>query len=351
MKTEAVCRGKAPNDGFCDLKFDAMSKRLLSLAAGGPLALIIHARPDGDCIGSAAALAGLLKVLGCRSAVVSSDPLPARLSFIIPSDGSLSFFSDPGDAGIFGPGCRAVALDVAAPSQLGDLEGKYDILLTVDHHAGSTRFSDRYVDPTASATGEIIWRIARSWMRTGAISSVPKETAFACYAAITSDTGCFRYSSVTPATHRIAAQLVEQVPEHAEIDRRLFEIKSAGRLAAEKLAMELLRTYLGGEVSVCAASRAQIDGAGLPQEELDAFVDVARAVDGVKIALSVREEEPGRFRVSARSNSDADVSALCAGFGGGGHLKAAGCLITADSIEEAVSLLVGGASRLLGARS
>ncbi|MBO4322592.1 MAG: DHH family phosphoesterase [Clostridia bacterium] len=334
-------------DGFSDLRFDPASKKLLSLASGGPLALLVHARPDGDCVGSAVALAHLLGLLGCPSAIVSSDPLPARLSFLIPEGGGV-VFSDGQTDGIFGPGCRAVALDVAAPSQLGSLEGRYDILFSIDHHSGSTRFSDRYVDPAASATGEIIWRIARNWMRTGAVSSIPHGTAFACYAAISSDTGCFRYSNVTPATHRIAAQLVELVPEHSEIDRRLFEIKTPGRIAAEKLAMEILKTCFDGEVSVCAVSAEQISEAGLPYDELDALVDVARAVDGVKIALSVREEKPGSFRVSARSNSDADVSALCARFGGGGHVKAAGCSVFADSLGEAVSSVTAAAGELLG---
>ena len=112
--------------------------------------------------------------------------------------------------------------------------------------------------------------------------------------------------------------------------------------------MEILKTCFDGEVSVCAVSAEQISEAGLPYDELDALVDVARAVDGVKIALSVREEKPGSFRVSARSNSDADVSALCARFGGGGHVKAAGCSVFADSLGEAVSSVTAAAGELLG---
>ncbi|MBQ7592335.1 MAG: DHH family phosphoesterase [Clostridia bacterium] len=327
-----------------ELSFDTMTKHLLRAASEGPLALLIHARPDGDCVGSAYALSELLRCVGCETAVVCSDRMPSRLSFLAPDGRG---FEAGVPEGRFGEGARAIALDVGASSQLGSLEGKYDVVLTIDHHSGSAPFSPVYLDASASATGEIVWRIARNWYRTGVISGIPDGVAYACYAAISSDTGCFRYSNVTAATHRIAAQLVGMVPDHAGIDRRLFEIKTPGRIAAEKAAIELLRSYHGGDIAVCPISREQILESGLPYEELDALIDVARSVDGVKLAFSVRGERDGTYRVSARSNSDIDVSQICAGFGGGGHVKAAGCTVRAASIEEATHMVVAAAEKKL----
>lgn len=326
---------RSESRGFAALSFDRMTRRLLSIASEGPLALIVHARPDGDCIGSGFATAKLLAEAGCRCRVVCPDPMPERLAFLdLTGQGDIT---PPPEGAEFGPGSRAVALDVAAPSLFGGLDKQYDILLTIDHHDSSTPVSDRYLDPGASATGEIVWRIAKNWLRTGVIRSIPHETAYAAYAAISSDTGCFRFPNVTPATHRIAAQLISELPEHADIDRRLFEIKTPARIAAEKTALELLRVSDDGKISVCAISNEMIRKCALPQSELDALTDVARSVDGVEVAVAVREEEPGRYRVSLRSNGSANVSAVCGVFGGGGHRRAAGCTLESDDMEKVLS--------------
>ncbi|MBR4033916.1 MAG: DHH family phosphoesterase, partial [Clostridia bacterium] len=152
------------------LTFKSACRALYDLSRSGKLALLVHARPDGDCIGSAYATAALLASVGCRAHVVCADPLPARLRFIAESSGfdpEITVDKLPED---FLPGnVSAVALDIAAATQLGNLEGKYNIALSFDHHARSTPFSDHYLSAEASATGEIVWRIAREWIRMGYI--------------------------------------------------------------------------------------------------------------------------------------------------------------------------------------
>ena len=331
--------------GAADIPFDRMSRRLFALAQEGPLAILIHARPDGDCVGSGFAISALLASAGFRSRVVCPDPMPERLAFLdVTGQGEIT---PPAQGEEFGPGSRAVSVDVAAPALFGGLDEKYRILLGIDHHESSTPVSDRYNDPTASAAGEIVWRIAKNWLRTGIIPSIPHEAAFAAYAAISSDTGCFRFPSVTPTTHRIAAQLLSEVPEHGEIDRRLFEIKTPGRIAAEKAALELLRVSDDGRIAWCAISADMIREIGLPQYELDALTDVARSVEGAEIAIAVREEKPGVFRISLRSAGAIDVSRICSEFGGGGHRRAAGCTIRAGSVDEATEQVLAAARRAL----
>ncbi len=340
----------ADGGGFSELTFDAMTHYLYRYAGEGPLALIAHTRPDGDCIGSAFAMRALLEAIGCRSRVVCADRLPARLRFI--ARGAQDEIEAGTAKGDFAPGAgnRAVAIDVAAPSQLGSLEGQYDIVLVLDHHRCSLPVADRYLDSTAAATGEIVWRIARSWLRAGLIESIPREVSEAVYAAISSDTGCFRYSNVTAATHRIAAKLIGEIPDHAEIDRLLFEVRTEGRIRAEKAALDALRLYGGGRIAVCPMSRETVASLSIEYEDLDALIDVARSAGGAELAFSVREEGDGVYRVSARSNADADVAALCAGFGGGGHTRAAGCVIEAASLDAAVDILLSEAGKLLAGK-
>ena len=331
-----------------NLTFKAACRSLYELSRRGKLALLVHARPDGDCIGSAYATAVLLAAVGCHARIVCADPLPARLRFIAEHacrETDITLDKLPED---FAPGkVTAVALDIAAPTQLGCLEGKYDIALSFDHHARSTPFCDRYLSADASATGEIVWRIAREWIRMGYIDSIPSAVAPAIYAAISSDTGCFRYSNVTPATHRTAAQLIALIPSHSDIDRLLFETKTPGRLAAEKAALDLLTFAANGKIAVCSISLDQISAHNLASEDLDALIDIARSVAGVEVAFSIREETESSYRVSARSNSNADVSSLCAYFGGGGHVKAAGCTVNAESIEMAKEIILERAERLV----
>ena len=97
------------------------------------LRLLVHARPDGDCIGSAFAMSVLLGELGCETRIVCSDKLPERLKFI--GEGIQEEILPDGATGAFAAGGRAISLDVASPTQLGELEGKYNILLAIDHHA------------------------------------------------------------------------------------------------------------------------------------------------------------------------------------------------------------------------
>lgn len=334
---------------FRDLTFDEFCLRLEDVAKCGRLALLTHTHPDGDCIGSAAAMAALLGQLGCDCRIVCADSIPGRLEFLLPR--SQTDITPESLPEAFRPGaCPAVALDVASPGQLGRLDGLYDIKLTADHHVSSAPISDRFLDGEASAAGEIVWRVAVDLKKRGLISRIPRRTAMCCYAAISSDTGCFRYSNVTPETHRIAARLVKRVKDHADVDRLLFDTKTPGRLAAEAAAAGSLRIFSGGDITVSAFSLEDMERKNIPTDETEAFIEVARTLAGTKIALSVREDptEPGKYRVSARSNSDADVSAVCRAFGGGGHVKAAGCSVFATDLNSAVLAVVAEAEKQLG---
>ena len=137
-------RKRTEKSGFSDVSFDTMTRRLLSLAQQGPLTILIHARPDGDCVGSGFAIAALLASAGCEARVVCADPIPERLEFLNVTGQKGTLPPSAGEP--FGPGSRAVSVDIAAPALFGGLDSEYDVLLGIDHHDSSTAVSDRYND-------------------------------------------------------------------------------------------------------------------------------------------------------------------------------------------------------------
>jgi phosphoesterase RecJ-like protein len=178
-------------------------------------------------------------------------------------------------------------------------------------------------------------------LRTGRIPAIPAEVDRLLYAAISSDTGCFRYSNAGPEAHKAAAALLEAGFDAADINHRLFGVKSHKLLLAEKLGFERLRLYADGKVAIVDMPMSVKRLHGLTDEHLETLVDVARGLQGVQVAAAIRQpSDEGVYRVSMRSSCHVDVSLICASFGGGGHVKAAGCTIVCDQGIEAVVEIV-----------
>ena len=161
------------------------------------------------------------------------------------------------------------------------------------------------------------------------------------YASISSDTGCFRYSNASPETHRAVAELLESKPDAAEINHRLFGVKSFDLLRAEKVGFDRLRLFADGKLGIVDMPYAVKTEMGFSDEHFDTLVDIARGLQGVQVAAAIRQPtDEGLYRVSMRSSCHVDVAAVCAEFGGGGHIKAAGCTITCEGgMEEVVKMI------------
>ena len=301
--------------------------------------IICHTRPDGDAIGSAFALKEILRQIGCEAYCICADEVPKRLKFLTASIQSSSLIDAiPED---FVPE-RVITVDTASLSQMGKLESFFgsNVDIMIDHHKVGEPYADHYIDPMAAATGEIIFKLAEALL-TSKGKTIPFNVCKCLYAAISSDTGCFKYSNVTPTTHIAAASLIKNGIDAAEINRLLFDTKSPARLHAEKVGLDNLKLCFDGRVAVVALDHGDIERLGIDHEEFDAFIDAARCVEGAEVAISVRRASPDEnFRVSMRSMSKVDVSSVCSAFGGGGHVKAAGCSIEADSVQEAVEKLL-----------
>ena len=297
--------------------------------------IICHARPDGDAIGSAFALKEILRQTGSEAYCICESEVPKRLKFLTSEIQSSSLITAIPEN--FIPE-RVITVDTASLSQMGKLENffKDSVDIMIDHHRVGEPYADHYIDATAAATGEIIYRIADALLSAKG-KPIPLAVCKCLYAAISSDTGCFKYSNVTPSTHIVAASLIKNGVDGAEINRLLFDTKSPARLHAEKVGLDNIKLCFDGRVALVALDCDALEALAVDPEEYDAFIDAARLVEGAEVAVSVRRTSPDEaFRVSMRSMSNADVSEICAAFGGGGHVKAAGCSIEASSVEEAV---------------
>lgn len=302
--------------------------------------ILFHARPDGDAVGSAFALRLLLEASGSRAWCMCQNEVPQRLAFL--SEGiqeSALPASLPKD---FEPE-RIVAVDTASAAQLGELYDRFQgrIDLKLDHHSKGDHYADYFIMENAAAAGEIVFDISREFLKQGWIRALPKKLDFCLYTAISSDTGCFKYSNVTPRTHIRSADLLNSGIDTAGINQLLFDSKSMEVLAAEKAGFDTLKMFRDGKIAVVYFTYDMKQKLGILDEHMETLIDVARSVEGVEVAIAVRQPtEKKEFRVSTRSQGSVDVSIVCAEFGGGGHTRASGCTIIADSIEHAADLVV-----------
>ena len=312
---------------------------LSRLQEPGDTLILFHRNPDADAIGSAFALKELLSALGSRAWCVCGQEIPANLRFLCDAEQESVL---PGSIPFDFRSQRIVSVDVASPAQLGDLETLYGdrVDLMIDHHGKGTPFADHFIQPLAAATGEILFDLATDLSAQGLHLFTP-TLCQKLYAAISADTGCFRFSNVTPETHRRAAVLLTHGIDSAAINHQLFESRSFRQIKAEGAGIERLGIYRDGKVAAIAFPYELKRSMELSEDELGTLIDVARSVEGVLVAFVVRQPDPEPvFRVSMRSACDFDVSAVCANFGGGGHRRAAGCTFRADTMDKALDLLL-----------
>ncbi|HHT54574.1 MAG TPA: hypothetical protein GX011_06595 [Clostridiales bacterium] len=323
---------------FAELDFVGLCDRLAEKKA---TLVIFHAHPDGDAVGSAFSLSLLLGAAGSPTFCVCADEVPRRYVFAV--EGLQSGVLPENLPGNFKYE-RIISVDTPSTSQMGRLaalfEDKIDIM--IDHHSRGEIYADNYIDPSAAATGEIIYDISREFLRRGLIKIIPERFFLLAYIAIATDTGCFCYSNTTPATHMRAADLMCGGSfDYVDVNYRLFAAKTQEELKITRAALENIQYFGSGEISVVSLDFGQKTALGVPDEYLDILIDVARSVEGVKVAVSVKQLGPDNtYRASLRSNCEVDVSAVCARFGGGGHKKAAGCTVSAKSMSEAIGMLV-----------
>lgn len=281
-----------------------------------------HASPDGDTLGSASALLRGLSSLGKQVDFLCADPVPEKFSYL--------FAGLP--LGGFEP-AHVMTVDVADKALLGKAPQELvaRVELAIDHHGTHVPFApQRWVEPEAAATTEMIFALL------GALGvKITPAMADSLYTGLTTDTGCFRYRSVTPRTHRIAADLLELGAQSGDINQRMFESKSRGQVEAERIAMDSLAFFSQGLVAILEVPYSLFAQTGVEENDLDGIASLPREIQGVVLGVTLKEKADGKVKVSVRANPPADASQLCSRLGGGGHQGAAGCSLGQVTLEQA----------------
>ncbi len=298
--------------------------------------VLMHRRPDGDTVGTAAALIEVFAALGIQAEYACADAVPERLKFLMEGRTKAESLE----------GRELVAVDVAAPEQLGALIDLHErTRIMIDHHAVGKPFADYYIFPDASSAGETLFDVIDELILMKKLTLTPK-IAYPLYAAISSDTGGFIYSSTTAKTYRRAAALVETGIDFADINHKLFNSKSESQLRAEGFIASKLATAADGRVAYATLTRAEREALGVSSEHFETAIDVIRSLLGAEIALFVKENDDGTIRASLRSTG-ADVARVASLFSGGGHIRASGCSPVADSAEEAAEMIITEIKKIL----
>lgn len=291
--------------------------------------ILLHTRPDGDTVGSASALIKMLRKVGIEARYASADKIPDRLSFLLAGEKRAEAL----DSG------ELVAIDVASPAQLGAYSNIADkVILTIDHHRVNSPFSDNFTLADASSAGETLFSVLLELTEMNKCE-LDEEIAYPLYASVSSDTGGFVFSSASADTYRIAAALIETGIDFADINRRLFHSKSPEQIKAEGFIASRLMTASEGKISYATLSKKDRESLGISGEHFETAIDIVRSIRNSEIAIFVRENDDGSIKASMRSVGF-NVAEVAAQFGGGGHIRAAGCTLPVNSAEEGAMLLI-----------
>ena len=286
--------------------------------------LVTHRNPDGDTMGSAAALCSALRRVGKTAFLLANPQVIAKLlpfvePYYAPADFAASY---------------TVAVDVATEKMLAQgFSGPVD--LCIDHHPSNSHYAGaECIDPERAACGEIVLRIIRELC-----GDLTKEEADLLYIALSTDCGCFQYANTDALALRHAAELLEAGADNARLNLLFFRKVSAARIKLEGLIYRNMSFHRDGKVVVAIVTDEMLAQAGATEDDCDDLAGLAGRAECGEVCITIRDWPGGASKVSVRSQDSFDSCALCARFGGGGHKMAAGCNIPVPPVEARELLL------------
>lgn len=321
-----------------EARFPAVREARNVLLASRRAVLTTHLNADGDGAGSQAALVSWLRANGTEAWIINPTPFPDMFRFLLddPSwvveagSGRAQHLCDQADL--------AVVLDTGEVPRIGRVRSLIRELptLVVDHHQpgeqpiGGTSLRD----PEACATGELVFDVilAAGGPWTGA-------TIRGLYVAILTDTGSFRFTNATPASHRVAAELIARGVDPEEMYARVYGAAPLTRYRLLRRALDTLELDEESGIAWMVVPTDALKELNATPEDLEGMVDVPRGIQGAHVGLLFRQTTTGEVKVSLRSNGPVNVNEIAKRFGGGGHIKASGAMVPGP-MEAAVALVV-----------
>ena len=291
-----------------------------------------HINPDGDNIGSCLALALALKNEDKDIMVLKSDIIPARFSFLPGIDLIKQYGNEFKDIDLF------IALDCGDEYRLGDNKAILEAAkstINIDHHISNSNFADiNIVDDKAAATGELIYYFIQQMN-----IEFDKDIATNLYTAISTDTGSFKFESVTSNTHRIIADLLDYGIDKNSINLNLYESMTFTQMKLFIKSLSTLETFNDAEIAFIKVTQEMLRETGASFEDAEGIISFVRKIATVEVACILKELDTENIKVSLRTKKYIDASKICGKFNGGGHKRAAGCTIY-NNVEEAKKLVL-----------
>lgn len=313
------------------------------LAGEDRFLLVTHVNPDGDAIGSVLGMHLALREMGKTSWPVSGEKFPELYGFL---PGIEDVVCETQQVAALNPGW-IVAMDTATKERIsGDIKpfGKKVPVLNIDHHGTNPLYGlINVVDPTATSTAEIVFRLLK---KAGYKLSI--DVAKCLYTGLVTDTGCFRFSGVNSKTMNLAAELLEPGIDAYEITRFLYEEFPLSRMELEMLVLSRCQILLQGRLVISTLYYEDFNRLAAPLSESENLVDRLRENRGVQVGILMTQVSDNVVRVSFRSKGSVDVASVARPFGGGGHRSAAGLRSTMP-LAELKECLVEAVDRALAA--
>lgn len=282
--------------------------------------ILTHLRPDGDTVGSAAALCEGLRALGKTAYLLPNPGL---------TDTTAPYFRPCAAWAGFEPR-QVVSVDIATVDLLPENARPYAdrVDLAIDHHPSFEGFGrENLVRPSAAAAGEIIYDIL------AALGPITAEMALPLYVAVATDCGCFAYNNTTAHTHAVAAALLQTGIDFHAVNKTFFRTKSRKRLALEATMLSEIEYHDRERVAVLAVPLSLIARVQATETDAEDLSALGGQIEGVDCAVTMRELRPDVWKFSLRTGPRVNATKACALLGGGGHAAAAGCTVEAPFAE------------------
>ena len=293
------------------------------------IVIITHENPDGDAIGSSLAMKLALNQLGKNADVIIPE-FPKTFEFLpgineVKKESNIEKYD------------LAIALDCASIKLLNGFTKYFDnatVKVAIDHHSSNTMFADyNYVDQDAPACAQLLL-VVFSYFNI----NVTKDIGTCILAGIITDTGGFRYEGVTADTFRFVAELCEKGIKVTQVYSQVYASKTRAKFELHRIALNRLEFLEDGKIAFTYVTKADEEQVEAKNGDYDGIVENGRDVEGVEVSVFLRETDKG-IKVSLRSKNYVNTSEVAMMFGGGGHLRAAGCNIQ-GTIDQAKNQII-----------
>jgi phosphoesterase RecJ-like protein len=298
-----------------------------------------HKDADGDTLGCSLAFAEALRTAGKAVWIVIPPPLPEMYAFLpgfgdirdAPPDGvdpGLVFFFDSGNIERSGSSVKRIA--------------SHATVVNVDHHPSNSRFGDlNVIVSEAAAVGQLVMRMLDHF-----VYPITPTIATNLYVALLTDTGGFRHENTTPQALDDAARLARLGADPGHIATQVYKMRPETTLKLSGLALATMRVELEGRLAWAKVTRRMLREAGAVMAESEGIIDTLNSIAGLELAIIFKEVQSDLTKISIRSRGTVDAAAMCAIFGGGGHIRAAGAELDMP-MEEALRVVLATAKEAI----